>query len=290
MVDDFKSLRRRVRNKLAPLPPRDSYPFISGDAYRCRCDFDLTKSRDNIEILLRTIDHDFFHTVFVGGEREGSIVLNYLDKNDFYTKWRLYFHNQDVAPSTTLIAKILARVDKIYSQGWLGYYESVKALPSGLENANKLRNGVPSDYSLARRKLHREKRTISVFASFKESNNLEERSGLKKLFSSVKDSYVPLSPLNPKKYRQTLLNSRYVISPPGNGPDCHRTWESIYLGAIPVVLRSSWPFTVDELPVLVVDSWQEALEIISSGVNCEFDTQFQNPINLWKRYVDAYFE
>ena len=37
-------------------------------------------------------------------------------------------------------------------------------------------------------------------------------------------------------YRQLLLRSKYVLSPPGNGPDCHRTWESIYLGAIPIVL------------------------------------------------------
>ena len=65
------------------------------------------------------------------------------------------------------------------------------------------------------------------------------------------------SPLN---YRKLVLSSRFVISPPGNGPDCHRTWEAMYLGAIPIVLRKSWPFAHLELPVLIVDTWDQIPE------------------------------
>ena len=64
--------------------------------------------------------------------------------------------------------------------------------------------------------------------------------------------------LSRKKYFNYLRRSLFVISPSGNGPDCHRTWEAIYLGCVPVVLRSSLSeeFTTN-LPILAVDHWSD---------------------------------
>jgi hypothetical protein len=269
--------------------PQDSYPYLSGDAYRLRCDLDLTTPGNAVEKILDTISISDFSSIFVGGEKEGRLLLNLLEENKLFTNWSLFFHNQDVSPSVTFVEKILERAKKVYAQGWLGKHESVKALPSGLENRCKLRNGIPSDFSREIRKGIARDRKISVFLSFKESNNLGERGNLRSIFDSVKASYSPESPINPKKYRQALLNSQYVVSPPGNGPDCHRTWESIYLGAIPIVLRQSWPFEGDPLPVLVVDSWQDAVELISTGRTHEFDPRLNNPLSLWDRYLNDYF-
>jgi hypothetical protein len=47
----------------------------------------------------------------------------------------------------------------------------------------------------------------------------------------------------------------FVISPHGNGYDCHRTWEAIALGCIPIVKKSSIDSLYDDLPVLIVDNW-----------------------------------
>ena len=54
-----------------------------------------------------------------------------------------------------------------------------------------------------------------------------------------------------------LRRSKFVLSPPGAGPDCFRTWEAIYVGAIPIVLKSHWPFSHFDLPVLVVDTFED---------------------------------
>jgi hypothetical protein len=62
--------------------------------------------------------------------------------------------------------------------------------------------------------------------------------------------------LNPKEYRKKLSMSKFVISPPGNGIDCHRTWESMYFGAVPIVREDFWPFG-SELPVLPVQKWSD---------------------------------
>ena len=47
----------------------------------------------------------------------------------------------------------------------------------------------------------------------------------------------------------------FVISPHGNGLDCHRTWEAIALGCIPIVKTSPLDPLFKDLPVLIVESW-----------------------------------
>jgi len=50
---------------------------------------------------------------------------------------------------------------------------------------------------------------------------------------------------------------RFVVSPPGAGVDCHRTWEALAVGCIPVVLSSNLNELYADLPILVVDSWNQ---------------------------------
>lgn len=49
----------------------------------------------------------------------------------------------------------------------------------------------------------------------------------------------------------------FVVSPEGAGMDCHRTWEAILLGCIPIVKKNALSGLFADLPVLLVDDWQE---------------------------------
>lgn len=49
----------------------------------------------------------------------------------------------------------------------------------------------------------------------------------------------------------------FVISPWGNGLDCHRTWEVLCLGSIPVVKTSGLDRLFDDLPVWIINDWNE---------------------------------
>lgn len=49
----------------------------------------------------------------------------------------------------------------------------------------------------------------------------------------------------------------FVISPHGNGLDCHRTWEALVLGCIPIVKTSKIDSLYDDLPVLIVKGWED---------------------------------
>lgn len=49
----------------------------------------------------------------------------------------------------------------------------------------------------------------------------------------------------------------FVLSLRGNGLDCHRTWEALYLGSIVITRASSLDPLFDGLPVVRVKSWDE---------------------------------
>ena len=58
---------------------------------------------------------------------------------------------------------------------------------------------------------------------------------------------------NQSEYFRTLLDSTFVVSPPGVGADCYRHWEALAFGAIPVVARTGVALsTLRSAPVVVV--------------------------------------
>lgn len=57
-----------------------------------------------------------------------------------------------------------------------------------------------------------------------------------------------------------MTRHAFVVSPHGNGLDCHRTWEAILLGCIPIVKKSSIDDLYKELPVLIVNNWFDVTE------------------------------
>jgi len=55
-------------------------------------------------------------------------------------------------------------------------------------------------------------------------------------------------------------NYAFVISPHGGGYDCHRLWEALVLGCIPIVKTSKIDTLYVDLPVLIVDQWSDVTE------------------------------
>ena len=61
------------------------------------------------------------------------------------------------------------------------------------------------------------------------------------------------------EFYSDLSRHYYILSPPGAGPDCHRHWESIYMGSVPIVLRHQASI-LEGCPHLAVDSWDQVTE------------------------------
>lgn len=50
------------------------------------------------------------------------------------------------------------------------------------------------------------------------------------------------------------------LSPRGNGLDCHRTWEALYLDVIPIVWHSTIDSLYTDLPVIIINSLSDLNE------------------------------
>jgi hypothetical protein len=80
--------------------------------------------------------------------------------------------------------------------------------------------------------------------------------------NQVPKDLVYYEPTKIKRLNTWVNQSKYafVISPHGNGLDCHRTWEALALGCIPIMKTSELDILFEDLPVLIVKSWSDVTQ------------------------------
>jgi hypothetical protein len=76
----------------------------------------------------------------------------------------------------------------------------------------------------------------------------------------------------------------FVISPHGNGLDCHRTWEALVLGNIVIVRKSEIDVLYEDLPVLIVDEWSDITQELLEKTVYEFKNKTFNYDRLLLKY------
>jgi len=62
------------------------------------------------------------------------------------------------------------------------------------------------------------------------------------------------------EYLNDLSDSVFVVSPPGFGIDCHRSWEALLMGCYPIVQSTTLDPVYEGFPVVIVKDWSEATE------------------------------
>lgn len=61
-----------------------------------------------------------------------------------------------------------------------------------------------------------------------------------------------------REFHAKLSEHLFVASPRGNGIDCHRTWETLLMGSIPIVEKHHM-YDDYELPIIQLDSWSDLI-------------------------------
>ncbi|MHA1309193.1 MAG: hypothetical protein ACTSQN_18140, partial [Candidatus Heimdallarchaeota archaeon] len=59
------------------------------------------------------------------------------------------------------------------------------------------------------------------------------------------------------EYIDNVYNHKFVFCPEGNGMDTHRTWETLYMGTIPIEKRNVNNQFYTNLPICFVDDWKQ---------------------------------
>jgi hypothetical protein len=224
---------------------------------------ELTSENWKTELLATSRNPQTSYLIFISGlprSRVAFDIAEYLESRENLTfpNVSLVLHNGDYFPESNRIAAMSNKFKFIYSVNWMGSAPNVRAIPIGLENQGYLRNGVLNDYLRLLPKLAPlPERPIKLLAAFSNHTNTLERERAKSFAKEMDGAVVLDSSVTPKKYRELMSKSVYVLSPPGNGIDCHRTWEALFLGCIPVVKKDAWPFLHQNLNVVVLENWYD---------------------------------
>ena len=91
-------------------------------------------------------------------------------------------------------------------------------------------------------------------------------------------------------------NYAFVISPHGGGLDCHRTWEALIIGCIPIIKSSPIDHLFQYLPVLVVSNWDQINMNLLERTIKEFRMKYdvhgfsynQLMLGYWKDKINSY--
>jgi hypothetical protein len=172
---------------------------------------------------------------------------------------------------------------KWYAQNNILIHSKVKSIPIGLEDAWRHNNGIVSDFNkLRKRKVVKKPR---VLFGFNINNNINERLPAYHLLKSY--TLADEIKINSRSYRKILNEYMFIASPIGNGLDCHRTWEAMYLNTVPIVLKNDFYDGFNDFPGLILNSWNELLNFDESKL-MEIYKEKSNKINnsnyMWIEY------
>jgi len=262
-----------------------SAPYLSGDGFRSLCSHYYES--DGIDAFnprnIRTGEFVFCEAWLLREFLQGPA-------REIPYSFSVISHNGDPNLDSSILPLLPPNLHRLFSQNALVRDEHVVPLPIGLENRRLHYNGVTRDFdALRRRRVEKRPRILSAFTVG--TNQSVRGPAFAQLSASPFNDSVER--MNSRAYRKLAVKYMFVASPPGNGTDCHRTWEAIYLRSVPIVLRSGLTerFASLGLPLWVVDSFDEASRLDEAALRSTYDKfapAFENEalwFGYWERMI-----
>ena len=144
---------------------------------------------------------------------------------------------------------------------WFGqnsFSKNVIPLPIGFENKRWESNFGPKTIWLNEAREKDINPTKTVYLNCNKSTSLAARQECYESASRMIFATVDAPNLSYPEYLQKMKEYKFVLSPRGNGLDCHRTWEILMMRRVPVIKREgSMEILYNNMPVLFVDEWSD---------------------------------
>ena len=162
-----------------------------------------------------------------------------------------------------------------------GVWNKFSCLPEGLsqwghaklnmQHAYELGLGLKDGLFLEAEKLHAKKRVNTVLVAFTVRMHPEHRASVNNYFCgpnatqwvglvrcvNENDATGRDNITNAMHLYKAMTNFRFVASPRGSGIDCYRNYETLLMGAFPIVMSSSLDSVFRNLPVLIIKRWED---------------------------------
>ena len=239
---------------------------IQGERFQDLCKTQISKmEHKQFESNMDSIDVDNFNfTDFdnselvycnVGLVNETKPVLAesklYEKLQQFKNPFKLILHNADDSFEKEHLKYFnIPNCKKIYSQNVNVVDSRVEFLPIGIANHFWKWGKSQIVDEVIQEEIDK---TDFVYAWFQERDNRVD------CYDNVRREGIPIvKSMEYKDYLRKLKTYKYCISPEGNGIDCYRTWESLYMKTIPICKRSILvEHFAKTFPIYIVDDWKD---------------------------------
>ena len=206
----------------------------------------------------------FFYTHRIA--KFASIIHHF--KNPFI----LLSHNSDwnvIESEDSITILNCYNLQKWHTQNLCFYHPKVEMLPIGFANSMWAHGELSLFDSDVFINLHTNKKK-KIYFNFIVNTNVNKR---KQCYDVVSKKVEWLPIISPNKNLLRMKDYEFCICPEGNGVDCHRIWEALYLKCVPIVINSPFIETLKRynIPLVILDTWDN-LDIASlQYLNYNFD-------------------
>jgi hypothetical protein len=250
---------------------RPSKPYISGDGFRAMADHVYDETDRHLEPLsVKCAD-----IVFVKSDLLGDFFSHVHEK--IKHPYILVTHNSDASAP----GRYESFLDDAKILHWFGQNPTIvghskfTAIPIGVANRYVQPHGNVANFIkiFEQKEKSEPKKNYLLGMNFRAGTNLGARRFVIDLFKDAPFAHQLFSE-NHFEYLFKMAQAKYILCPRGNGLDCHRTWEALIVGAIPILMSSKMNELLDGLPALIVADWQDVSKVLLENVYSDLDCLF----------------
>jgi len=269
--------------------------IVTGDNIELICDyiFDIDNYIDRVKYQgdkqklideqINIINIQKPSIIFVYGHDTIKFLQNI---NKIQYKFTLVTHNSDLGIFEEYRPYINDNIIKWFGQNNYIKHEKVFSLPIGIARARWLHGNL----DLLKNVMNQNNtKTNLVYKNFNINTNINERLNVHRI--TQQNGIVLQEPKSIQRYWEELSKACFIISPKGNGVDCHRIWESLYLKSVPVVQKHPTFDQFNDLPILFIDDWsQVTFEFLKKNLNIfdkfnDSNSLEKLKISYWKKII-----
>lgn len=161
-------------------------------------------------------------------------------------------------------------------------------LPLGLSNDYSPKNPNADDFFKLYKNMS-ESKDISLYINHRTNTNMSARKDIYDIFKNKEWAVIDEPNLQINTYLENIQKNLFVLCPWGNGVDTHRVWETLYSGSIPVIKKHKTYSTLENLPVLFIDDFEEInLDLLTKFAEKFYSNNYDYEklkMNYWENQI-----
>jgi hypothetical protein len=257
--------------------------------------FDISMLKDKSKIIILTIHHNVYFEfilnsiipyisvpfVLISSFDDYTFPDDFNNEHIYAIKNSRFFHhwfsiNKSI-PDDKYFSSIFYGMDYVK---WRSKHSSLFCSKTSIEQDNIFQKIINNSKNLSERipKIH-----CSFHLNLTDGRHGSIRDKLKSILPED-ITYFQETLLERTKYWEQLSNYAFCLSPPGNGLDCIRTFESLCLGCIVIMKSSVLDSLYEDLPVLIVKEYSDINEDLLNDTLASYSTKKFNYEKLTMKY------